>query len=125
MSSAYADTAYPLDLDDTLNPLPHKSFHELKYDLSRISESVLESVLKINQPDYNTTRALQEQLSLFEKQIPYELRCQTAYLSLPSLHTELGTASQASPAVDKRNLTATLQVSAFISKLTASNSHLQ
>jgi hypothetical protein len=123
MSSAYSDTSYPLDLDEDLNPLPHKSFHQLKYDLSRISESVLESVLKINQPDYSTTRALQEKLSSFEKEIPYQLRCQTAYLSLPSLHTDTGVALQDSPVVDKRNLTVTLQVSSIMVKLNESNSH--
>jgi hypothetical protein len=106
MSSAYSDTSYPLDLDEDLNPLPHKSFHQLKYDLSRISESVLESVL-----------------SSFEKEIPSQLRCQTAYLSLPSLHTDTGVALQDSPVVDKRNLTVTLQVSSIMVKLNESNSH--
>lgn len=110
LSSSYADTNFPLDLDEkTQLPLQHKSFHQLKYELSRISESVLEVVLKVNEPAPQLVQALQDQLVLFEKQIPFSLRSRTAYSSLPSLYINPEDAIGDTPEIDKRNLILTLQ----------------
>jgi hypothetical protein len=111
MSSSYSDTAFPQDLDSEGRQHPTKSFHQLKYELSRISEAVLEAVLKVNEPSYSVVQSLQGQLHAFEKDVPYALRCRTALLSLPSMYPEAHNAIADSPEVDKRNLAATLQVS--------------
>lgn len=110
LSSSYADTRFPLDLDEkTRLAQSHKSFHQLKYELSRISESVLEVVLKVHEPAPQIVQALQEQLVLFEKQVPFVLRSRTAYSSLPSLYTNPEDALIDTPEIDKRNLALTLQ----------------
>jgi len=111
MPSSYADTAYPNDVDSDGKQSPNKSFHRLKYELSRISEAVLEVVLKIDEPSYSSIQLLQEQLNTFEKSLPYHLRCRSALISIPSLYPDTSKAIIDSPEVDKRNLALTLQVS--------------
>lgn len=110
MSSSYADTAFPDDPGTEGQRSQDKSFHQLKYELSRLSEAVLEAVLKINEPSYSTIQSLQDQLNSFEKSVPYGLRCRTALTSLPSLYPNTVNAIVDSPELDKRNLTLTLQV---------------
>ena len=126
MSSSYADTAFPADPGTEGQRFPNKSFHQLKYELSRISEAVLEAVLKINEPSYSTIQSLQDQLNSFERSVPYELRCRTALTSLPSLYPDTLSAIVDSPELDRRNLTLTLQVGTDVSRknltLTTSNS---
>jgi len=111
MQSSYADTAYPDDVEPEGKQISSKSFHRLKYELSRISEAVLEAVLKVDEPSYSAVQALQEQLNSFERSIPYILRCRTALTSLPSLYPDTAKATAESPEVDKRNFSLTLQVS--------------
>lgn len=111
MASAYTDTAYPMDVDDHGRICQSKSFHQVKYELSRLSEAVLELVLKIEEPSYDQIRSLQSRLTAFEIDIPFNLRCRTGLLSLPSIYPDTTRATADSPDIDKRNLTLTLQVS--------------
>jgi hypothetical protein len=90
--------------------MPHKSFHQLKYELSQISEDVIEASLKLREPSLEAIRGLQDRLIAFEKAIPFPLRCRTAYLSLPSLYPNQQDAIIDTPEINKRDLRVTLQV---------------
>lgn len=58
----------------------------------------------------------------FQRGIPYELRCRTALLALPSMYIDPGAAIADSPEINKRDLHLTLQVCALVHSSTADHS---
>ncbi|OCF42823.1 hypothetical protein I317_03300 [Kwoniella heveanensis CBS 569] len=86
-----------------------KGFLTAKYELAQISQEILDQAMDVRTPDYTVVQALQDRLSLFERNLPYQLRCREALLAATSLYPDPETARTQSPEVNKRNLRRTLE----------------
>ena len=124
ISAEYLDTRLPT----TITP-----FHRFKFDLSQVSDLWVPSLMwlglkSVCSPRFfrcepNRTRtysASQRSCELLhdcrpnsslalERQTPFQLRCRTAMLSLPSIYPDLDGARRASPPTNKRDLRTTLE----------------
>lgn len=110
LSPKYIDTVLPNDVDDRGFLHPTKSFHQLKLELAIIAGRVLDCISTVTEVPYQAINTLQVELNQFERDVPYDLRCRTAYLSMPSLCADTTRAGLESPEVSKRDLAKTLQV---------------
>ncbi|WVR04221.1 hypothetical protein IAU60_001221 [Kwoniella sp. DSM 27419] len=65
--------------------------------------------MSVHFESYDSILSLYTQLCSFERSVPYELRCRTALLALPSEYPDPEVARQQSPEVTRRNIRRTFQ----------------
>ncbi|KAL7422804.1 hypothetical protein Q5752_002100 [Cryptotrichosporon argae] len=104
----YIDTALPSQTWAD-GPSGVKAFRTLKYELCQISNAVLDQAMNVRASSYSAVTALYERLCAFERTIPFELRCRTALVVLPSMYPDPEAAIANSPEVNRRNLHRTFQ----------------
>ncbi|WVQ83747.1 hypothetical protein IAT38_005891 [Cryptococcus sp. DSM 104549] len=104
----YIDTAFP-------SPTPAevavggRGWPRLKFELCQISSRILDAAMTVQFQSYNDVQQLFAQLCDFERNVPFELRCRTALLALPSVYPDPEAARRNSPDVSRHNLHRTLQ----------------
>ncbi|KAK6904287.1 hypothetical protein I203_107803 [Kwoniella mangroviensis CBS 8507] len=103
----YIDTAFPNGPSD--HPAGSKSYQTLRFELIQLSARILDTGMSVQFESYDTILSLYTQLCTFERSIPFELRCRTAMLSLPSEYPDTDTAIKQSPEITRRNLKKTFQ----------------
>ncbi|WRT69339.1 uncharacterized protein IL334_006323 [Kwoniella shivajii] len=107
MSPDYIDTAFPASRRAPFE----KDFFILKFELTQISVSILGNAMQVKAAPYSTVGELHQQLSDFERQIPYNFRCRAALLSMPSVYADPVGAIRESPPASQANLIINLQQS--------------
>ncbi|WVW79032.1 hypothetical protein I302_100995 [Kwoniella bestiolae CBS 10118] len=103
----YIDTAFPVGPSD--HPEGSKSYQTLRFELIQLSARILDTGMSVQFESYDTILSLYTQLCSFERSIPFDLRCRTAMLSLPSEYPDTNTAIKQSPEITRRNLKKTFQ----------------
>lgn len=104
----YIDTAFP-----SPNPaeiaMGGKGWPTLKFELCQISSQVLDAGMTVHFQSYDSIQKLYSQLCEFELNVPYDLRCRSALLALPSVYPDPEMARRNSPEISRHNLHRTLQ----------------
>ncbi|AFR95359.2 hypothetical protein C343_03455 [Cryptococcus neoformans C23] len=99
------DTAYPSQPSNHIE----KDYYTLKFELSRIAASILGSATNVQAPPYSTVMELSRQVTDFERQVPFNLRCRQALQALPSIYPDPQAAIDSSPETSSKELHKTLQ----------------
>ncbi|OCF39133.1 hypothetical protein I317_07074 [Kwoniella heveanensis CBS 569] len=107
LAPQYIDTAFPDGPSDY--PDGSKSYQTLRFELIQLSARILDTGMSVQFESYDTILSLYTQLCEFERSIPYELRCRTALLALPSEYPDPEVAKEHSPEISRRNLKRTFQ----------------
>ncbi|OWZ30832.1 hypothetical protein C347_03977 [Cryptococcus neoformans AD2-60a] len=104
----YIDTAFP-----SPNPaevaMGGKGWPTLKFELCQISSQVLDAGMTVHFQSYDSIQKLYGQLCEFELNVPFDLRCRSALLALPSVYPDPEMARRNSPEISRHNLHRTLQ----------------
>ncbi|WVF70366.1 hypothetical protein IAT40_005156 [Kwoniella sp. CBS 6097] len=107
LAPQYIDTAFPVGPSDY--PDGSKSYQTLRFELIQLSARILDTGMSVKFESYDTILSLYTRLCEFERSIPYELRCRTALLALPSEYPDPEIAREHSPEISRRNLKRTFQ----------------
>ncbi|WVQ97545.1 hypothetical protein IAU59_004659 [Kwoniella sp. CBS 9459] len=107
LAPQYIDTAFPDGPSD--HPDGSKSYQTLRFELIQLSARILDTGMSVQFESYDTILSLYTRLCEFERSIPYELRCRTALLALPSEYPDPEVAKEHSPELNRRNLKRTFQ----------------
>ncbi|KIR39584.1 hypothetical protein I307_01466 [Cryptococcus deuterogattii 99/473] len=99
------DTAYPSQPPIYIE----KDYYTLKFELSRIAASILGSATNVQAPPYSTIMELSRQVTDFEREVPFNLRCRQALQALPSIYPDPQAAIDNSPETSSKELHKTLQ----------------
>lgn len=86
-----------------------KGWPTLKFELCQISSQVLDAGMTVHFQSYDSIQKLYSQLCEFELNVPYDLRCRSALLALPSVYPDPEMARRNSPEISRHNLHRTLQ----------------
>nr|XP_018266019.1 uncharacterized protein I303_02397 [Kwoniella dejecticola CBS 10117]OBR88177.1 hypothetical protein I303_02397 [Kwoniella dejecticola CBS 10117] len=103
----YIDTAFPIGPSDY--PEGSKSYQTKRFELIQLSAKILDTGMSVHFESYESILSLYTQLCTFERTLPFDLRCRTAMLSLPSEYPDTNYAKEQSPDVTRRNLKKTFQ----------------
>ncbi|WWC67436.1 uncharacterized protein I206_101344 [Kwoniella pini CBS 10737] len=103
----YIDTAFPIGPSDY--PEGSKSYQTKRFELIQLSAKILDTGMSVQFESYDTILSLYTQLCTFERTLPYDLRCRTSMLSLPSEYPDTNFAKEQSPEITRRNLKKTFQ----------------
>ena len=102
----HCDTAYPTD---PLNLKGEKSYFTLRFELSQLSSEILNMAMKIHKPAYSDVLDLDRKLAEFEMNVPFSMRCRSAFLAMPSRYPQSQAAIDASPEPSRRSMKLSFQ----------------
>nr|XP_031857529.1 uncharacterized protein CI109_007089 [Kwoniella shandongensis]KAA5524601.1 hypothetical protein CI109_007089 [Kwoniella shandongensis] len=106
--SRYIDTAFPSP-SAAERASGVKCWTTLQYEICQLAAQVSDVGMSVHFHSYDTVQKLFDQLCQFEREVPFEMRCRTALLALPSVYPDPEMARRESPEVSRRNLHRTLQ----------------
>ncbi|WWC87416.1 uncharacterized protein L201_002305 [Kwoniella dendrophila CBS 6074] len=103
----YIDTAFPVGPSD--HPEGSKSYQTLRFELIQLSARILDTGMSVHFESYDSILGLYSSLCSFERTIPFELRCRTSMLNLPSEYVNQDQVYKLSPELTRKNIKKTFQ----------------